>query len=387
MLDRGEPTFETGIMAKHARDRGRGRGRARRDGAKRNRGGKEPAAELGDDMPLTKGESPWRSLSPLSGRFVFSWHHAAQEPAPTLKSRADRIPAAAAATPVRERLATAGGSEEGQQKQERLAEYLHTGLGPLEQGLRAAKTKYLDTPDPLRMDPMRTLGGVRRRRQTTSSSEGLPPPSARCQSADPLNRDPVQYTSNPVARMETLPTEQIGQLSGRASPNSATPRVHQQQLQAADTAHTHATLAGHVQNISAHQNACNKKGPPTDRQETGKQPPVGQAQGSERRARRAARKEQEAESSSPHLPPAREPKHPSSSRRAEMDDDVSSGSMLSRSLSSSSLDVYRMLKARSRRERKGKHEHHLQCGVLPSNRSHSSSAQVLSPLFCCLRTC
>ena len=76
--------------------------------------------------------SPQRSLSPLAGRFAFSWHRAAQD-----TPEGNTGEASAEDTSTDRRVHSAAAADDGPPEQ--LAEYMHTGPGPLEEGLAIAR--------------------------------------------------------------------------------------------------------------------------------------------------------------------------------------------------------------------------------------------------------
>ena len=318
-----------------------------------------------DDSSLRT--SPRRSLSPFSARFAFSWHRAAQETGPPQLE-----PSPAATSAHHTRPATA--ADEG--KQERLADYLHSRAGPLEEGLVTARSNalLLNTPDPLRMDPMCTLGSARHRRRSTSSEELLPPQPRppRCEK-DPLNKDPVQYAASPVRRMETVtnrrrrppqpsPVEAAGPIQAASgAPADVAPAAEAAfrnpagngGLSAAEKSAIEAFARKHevqrkenVQDGQAQANFIDRK---SGKHHSGK----------------AFQRMHRAESCSPRILPAGRSEHAGVGQRMQVEDCASSCSMLS---SSSSLDVYQMLKARSRR----KQRKHLKYSKVSSPASASS---------------
>ncbi|CAL8468022.1 g7561 [Coccomyxa elongata] len=349
VLDRGEPTFEHSIMEQRAKTRDRRQLSRKRSAVKRS-GTKEdpPQVNVRSSAESAHQVSPHRSLSPLAGRFAFSWHRAAQD---TSERKTEEATAEHTITDSRVHLAVA--ADDGPPKQ--LADYMHTGPGPLEEGLAIARSSalLLNTPDPLRLDPMRTLGSMRRRRSTTSS-EGSQQ-RLRC-GRDPLNQDTVQYAASPLRRMQTL-AEAEG--PGGTSPVQAIPtgRTRQRRTHASVTGDSAPRVAAgceYLQNVTTTAAAAEHGKDREQAQETARLIKAG-VDNKGAAMEKTARAMHRAESSSVRKSSAGKAGQASGSHRVQVESNAESSPVLPRSLSSSSLDVYYMLKARSRRARRNRH--------------------------------
>ncbi len=241
---------------------------------------------------------------------------------------------------------------------------------------------------------MRTLGSMRRRR-STNSSEGS---QQRLRSEkDPLNQDTVQYAASPLRRMQTL-AEAAG--PGGTSPVQATPTGRtrpRRRTHASVTGDSAPKVAAGCEHLTAEQKVSAMSA--TAKQGKGK----GQAQetarliqagvdenGAKKEAAmgKTARGMHRAESSSHRKNSAGKAGQASGSRRVQVESNAESSSVLSRSLSSSSLDVYHMLKARSRRAHRTRHAQLTEQSLLSSPSSpegHSVSLGEHAPCRC-LRT-
>lgn len=218
----------------------------------------------------------------------------------------------------------------------------------------------LNTPDPLRLDPMRTRGSMRRRRST--SSEGSQ--QRLCSQRDPLNQDTVQYAASPLRRMQTL-AEARGPGGISSVPATPTGRTRRRRTHASVTADTAPKIAAGCEFSMAAQKVATTTSAAQHGEgwkHTQKTPRVIMADIDESGAKReatlekTARGKHRAESSSRLKISAEKARQASSrSHRMQEESNISSSSVLSRSLSSSSLDVYQMLKARSRRAHRKRH--------------------------------
>ncbi|BDA42294.1 hypothetical protein COCOBI_03-1810 [Coccomyxa sp. Obi] len=354
VLDRGEPTFEHSIMEQRAKNRERGQIGRKRGSAKRSATTKDPPqVNIRSSGESARQVSPQRSLSPLAGRFAFSWHRAAQDTA----ERKPEAPSAEHPSTDSQVHPPVVAADDGPPEQ--LAEYMHTGPGPLEEGLAIARSNalLLNTPDPLRLDPMRTLGSVRRR--WSSSSEGSQ--QRLCSERDPLNQDTVQYAASPLRRMQTL-AEAGG--PGGTSPVQATPtrRTRRRRSHASVTGDTAPTTAAGCECLAAAQKittTATQQG--KGREPAQETPRVINAGFDESGAKKEATVEKAARgmhrgvSSSTRKTSAGNARQASRSHRVQVESNADSSSVLSRSLSSSSLDVYQMLKGRSRRAHRKRH--------------------------------
>ena len=212
----------------------------------------------------------------------------------------------------------------------------------------------LNTPDPLRLDSMRTMGSMRRR---STSSEGSQQRLV-CSERDPLNQDTVQYAASPLRRMQTLAVAggPEGTSPVQAAPMGRTRRRRSHASVTADAARN--TAAGCDCQTAAEEiataAAVAEQG--MGREQAEETPCVIKAGFDRSRAKKKAAMEKtvqgirRAESSSTLKSPAGKARLVSRSNGMQAESNAYSSSVLSESLSSSSLDMYQMLKARSRRK-------------------------------------
>lgn len=203
----------------------------------------------------------------------------------------------------------------------------------------------------------------------------------------------MQYAASPVRRMETASARRRRPpqpAPGDAAPAQATPGAVPSRADVVPIAEAASKDPAADAGPSATQKGTIKAGlvvTAAPRKEDGR---YGEGQ-ADHRVRKPGKPQgmHRAESCSPRSPLAGKTKHAGIRHRVTEDDEVSSGSVLS---SSSSLDLYQMLKARSRR----KQEKQLRHGSVASSASASSCsacAEVslqhgyLSHKFCCLYNC
>ena len=217
----------------------------------------------------------------------------------------------------------------------------------------------LNTPDPLRLDPMRTMGSMRRRHST--SSEGSQQRLV-CSERDPLNQDTVQYAASPLRRMQTL-AEAGG--PGGTSPVQAAPmgRTRRRRSHASVTADAARNTAAGCDCRTAAEEiataaAVAEQG--MGREQAEETPCVIKAGFDRSRAKMKATTEKTVQgicrkkSRSTQKNPAGKARSGSRSTRMQAESNADLSSVVL-SESSSSLDMYQMLKARSRRAHRKRH--------------------------------
>lgn len=336
------------------------------------------------NTPQAERKEAKRPLSPFSACYAFSWHSAAKQTADPSVLALSSVPpgnlqpvASSGSGSGREGVKEAAGkpkrvSGDKRRGRRRRVSRSYAGPGPLEQGVIAAESGayYINTPDPLRLDPMRTLGSAPRRSSTSSQAEVIAAAPATHRDKDPLNHDPVRYAISPLSRMGETATDFTDRAPFAAPALSEEGHIRAGKSSSAERRRETDEVAVELASKPAGKAKADESSPEERCCKHSSHQATGEGRQDQHRC-------------GFHTSCSKSDSQQEQTRRQICEELASSTCALSRS--STSLDVYQLLKARSRTRHGRRHEGYAESAPSTSNQSlprvcHSHQVIHLAPL-------